>query len=201
MIYNSLSNDCFAETCPSNKGLAASSYTADFTSASALDQWKVTAGKVPVGPQGAEFSVAKKGDSPTIDTDFFFGKAEVVMKAAPGTGVVSSIVLESDDLDEIDWVSLLVHFTLLLETLLTKHRKYWAVTPLRSRPTTSVKAIPQPMTEALMCPLPLLRRLSTPTPSTGPRMRSPGLSTARSCVRSRTTMPRVALASLRLLCA
>ncbi|GAQ10363.1 probable glycosidase crf1 [Aspergillus lentulus] len=93
------------KTCPSNKGLAASSYTADFTSSSALDQWKVTAGKVPVGPQGAEFSVAKKGDSPTIDTDFyfFFGKAEVVMKAAPGRGVVSSIVLESDDLDEIDW--------------------------------------------------------------------------------------------------
>ena len=25
------------------------------------------------------------------------------MKAAPGTGIVSSIVLESDDLDEIDW--------------------------------------------------------------------------------------------------
>ncbi|PKX93712.1 glycoside hydrolase family 16 protein [Aspergillus novofumigatus IBT 16806] len=93
------------KTCPSNKGLAASTYTADFTSDSALDQWKVTAGKVPLGPQGAEFAVAKKGDSPTIDTDFyfFFGKAEVVMKAAPGTGVVSSIVLESDDLDEIDW--------------------------------------------------------------------------------------------------
>jgi beta-glucanase (GH16 family) len=29
------------------------------------------------------------------------------MRAAPGTGIVSSIVLESDDLDEIDWVCLL----------------------------------------------------------------------------------------------
>nr|AAC61261.1 allergen [Aspergillus fumigatus] len=97
-----------AETCPPNKGLAASTCTADFTSASALDQWEVTAGKVPVGPQGAEFTVAKQGDAPTIDTDFyfFFGKAEVVMKAAPGTGVVSSIVLESDDLDEVDLVRL-----------------------------------------------------------------------------------------------
>lgn len=27
------------------------------------------------------------------------------MKAANGTGIVSSIVMESDDLDEIDWVS------------------------------------------------------------------------------------------------
>jgi hypothetical protein len=110
-FITSLTNDCVAETCPSNKGLAASSYTADFTSKSALDQWEVTAGSVPVGPQGAEFTVGKKGDSPTIDTSFYFfyGKAEVVMKAAPGTGIVSSIVLESDDLDEIDWVSLLVH--------------------------------------------------------------------------------------------
>jgi hypothetical protein len=27
------------------------------------------------------------------------------MRAAKGTGVISSVVLESDDLDEIDWVS------------------------------------------------------------------------------------------------
>lgn len=93
------------KTCPPNKGITASSFTADFTSPSGLDQWKVTAGNVPTGPQGAEFTVGKKGDSPTIDTSFyfFFGKAEVVMKAAPGQGIVSSIVLESDDLDEIDW--------------------------------------------------------------------------------------------------
>lgn len=33
----------------------------------------------------------------------FFGRIEIKMKAATGTGIVSSIVLESDDLDEIDW--------------------------------------------------------------------------------------------------
>jgi len=27
------------------------------------------------------------------------------MRAANGTGVISSVVMESDDLDEIDWVS------------------------------------------------------------------------------------------------
>src|ERR1700712_1631028 len=32
-----------------------------------------------------------------------FGKVEVVAKAAPGAGIVSSFVLQSDDLDEIDW--------------------------------------------------------------------------------------------------
>jgi len=31
-----------------------------------------------------------------------FGKVSVTMKAAPGTGIVSSFVLQSDDLDEID---------------------------------------------------------------------------------------------------
>lgn len=113
-----------AETCPPNKGLAQSTFTDDFTAGSNLDGWKVTAGNVPIGPQGAEFTVAKKGDSPTIDTDFyfFFGKAEVVMKAAPGQGIVSSIVLESDDLDEIDWVSLLVHLV-SRSTELTSRRK------------------------------------------------------------------------------
>lgn len=34
----------------------------------------------------------------------FFGKTEITMRAANGTGVVSSFVMESDDLDEIDWV-------------------------------------------------------------------------------------------------
>lgn len=33
----------------------------------------------------------------------FFGRVDVVMKASTGTGIVSSVVLESDDLDEIDW--------------------------------------------------------------------------------------------------
>jgi len=32
-----------------------------------------------------------------------FGSVSVVMKAATGQGIISSIVMESDDLDEIDW--------------------------------------------------------------------------------------------------
>ena len=32
-----------------------------------------------------------------------FGHVDFVVKAAPGTGIVSSAVLQSDDLDEIDW--------------------------------------------------------------------------------------------------
>ena len=32
-----------------------------------------------------------------------FGRVEIVLKAAPGTGIVSTVVLQSDDLDEIDF--------------------------------------------------------------------------------------------------
>lgn len=61
------------------------------------------------GPGGANFTVAKSKDSPTIvSKDYImWGKFEVTMKAAPGAGIVSSLVLQSDDLDEIDWVRFL----------------------------------------------------------------------------------------------
>ncbi|EXF74192.1 glycosyl hydrolase family 16 [Colletotrichum fioriniae PJ7] len=93
------------KTCPANKGLAKSTYEVDFTKGADNDAWTVTAGNITYGTDGAEFTLNKKGDAPTIETSwyFFFGRAEVLMKAAPGTGIVSSVVIESDDLDEVDW--------------------------------------------------------------------------------------------------
>lgn len=57
------------------------------------------------GGKGAQFTIHESGDSPTIQSTFyiFFGQVSVIMQAANGTGIISSIVLESDDLDEIDW--------------------------------------------------------------------------------------------------
>lgn len=54
---------------------------------------------------GAEFTVAKQGDGPLLASDFYimFGHVEWELQAAPGQGIVSSAVLQSDDLDEIDW--------------------------------------------------------------------------------------------------
>ena len=48
--------------------------------------------------------MAKSGDSPQLTSLFYimFGKVEITMKAAPGAGIVSTLVLQSDDLDEID---------------------------------------------------------------------------------------------------
>lgn len=53
---------------------------------------------------GVSFTVAQSGDAPQLGSLFYimFGRVEITMKAAPGAGIVSSLVLESDDLDEID---------------------------------------------------------------------------------------------------
>ena len=58
--------------------------------------------------ESATFTINQKGDSPTIESSFyiFWGSVSVIMKASKGQGIVSSIVLESDDLDEIDWYEL-----------------------------------------------------------------------------------------------
>lgn len=60
---------------------------------------------VTLGPNGAEFTFAKRHDAPYMWTAkyMFFGHVEVVMKCAKGTGMISSAVLLSDDLDEIDY--------------------------------------------------------------------------------------------------
>ena len=90
--------------CPTNTALG-TNHTYDFTTSSADDTWNTTAGAITYGSAGAEFTINVRGDAPTIQTEFylFFGEVEVWMKAATGAGVVSSIVLESDDLDEVDW--------------------------------------------------------------------------------------------------
>lgn len=92
--------------CPPNTALGVSNYTIDFeTNMMSSSVWNTTAGKIEYNDDGAEFTINAKGDSPTVKTRFyiFFGQLEVIMKAAPGQGVVSSIVLLSDALDEIDW--------------------------------------------------------------------------------------------------
>jgi len=90
--------------CPEDEALGTTA-TFNFNTTTDTKIWNTTAGTINYGSSGAEFTIAKKGDSPTIQSEFyfFFGSVEVHMKAAPGQGVISSIVLESDDLDEVDW--------------------------------------------------------------------------------------------------
>jgi hypothetical protein len=73
--------------------------------AASIKGWNQTAGSLSYTPAGAEFTISKKGESPTIqsETYLFFGKVEIKMKASAGQGIISSIVLQSEDLDEVDW--------------------------------------------------------------------------------------------------
>ncbi len=54
---------------------------------------------------GAAFSLARRGDAPTIWTESYvwYGRVEVELQTAPGAGVVTSAVMLADDGDEIDW--------------------------------------------------------------------------------------------------
>jgi len=70
------------------------------------DIWKkVNQGTVKTNDFGTTFTVAKEGDSAQLQSKFYmlFGRLEVVMKAAPGQGIISSAILQSEALDEIDW--------------------------------------------------------------------------------------------------
>ncbi|KAL8904684.1 MAG: hypothetical protein Q9207_003103 [Kuettlingeria erythrocarpa] len=91
-------------TCPVDVALG-TNHTYDLVVSAAGNTWNTTAGIIEYGPSGAEFAMKFRGDSPTIQSNYYIfgGEVEVWMKAAPGQGVVSSIVLQSDDLDEVDW--------------------------------------------------------------------------------------------------
>lgn len=96
------------KTCPNDTGLDSASFACDFTQGkSALASWSTATGTSLTydGSKGAQFVINGKNQAPTISSDFyiFFGRVDVTMQAAPGVGIVSSMVLQSEDLDEIDW--------------------------------------------------------------------------------------------------
>ncbi|KAL7276747.1 hypothetical protein RUND412_000244 [Rhizina undulata] len=92
--------------CPNNPALAG---TYDYTYGSDAPMFTAIGSRdmllYDVGTDGAHFRVEKTGDAPTIASYFYimWGKFEVTMKSAPGAGIVSSMVLQSLTLDEIDW--------------------------------------------------------------------------------------------------
>jgi hypothetical protein len=89
--------------CPANSALG-KTVNIDFTDG-ASDSFTATGSPTYDSTNGASFTVAKSGDSPVLMSKWYimFGKVSVTMKAAHGVGVVSSVVIQSDCLDEIDW--------------------------------------------------------------------------------------------------
>lgn len=90
------------QTCPADTALGK---TATYDFASGASSAFTATGSPTYDSNGVSFTVAKSGDAPLLTSNWYimFGKIDVVVKAAPGAGIVSSAVLQSDDLDEIDW--------------------------------------------------------------------------------------------------
>ncbi|KAE8350719.1 concanavalin A-like lectin/glucanase domain-containing protein [Aspergillus coremiiformis] len=89
-------------TCPADPAFGTSALF-DLTKSNP-QRWKPV-GTVNHGKDGAALGVVKTLDGPFLQSDFYimFGRVDFAIKAAPGTGIVSSAVLQSDCLDEIDW--------------------------------------------------------------------------------------------------
>ncbi|KUI66535.1 putative glycosidase crf1 [Cytospora mali] len=75
----------------------------DFTQGE-VNSFTSSGGTPSYGSDGVTFTISKEGDAPQLNSIFYimFGKVEITMKCASGTGIVTSVVLQSDDLDEID---------------------------------------------------------------------------------------------------
>lgn len=90
--------------CPADPALGKADQTFDFTQGSSSDF--TAQGNVEYdSTNGATFSIRQAGDGPLIQSNWYimFGRVEYQIKAASGRGIVSSAVMQSDDLDEIDW--------------------------------------------------------------------------------------------------
>ncbi|GMM33047.1 hypothetical protein DASC09_003720 [Saccharomycopsis crataegensis] len=100
-IHASTANITAGSTVPA----LGKSINVDFSSNSSYFSTYGSAGKVEYGTEnGLELTIAKKLDNPSIVSDFtiMFGRVEVICQAAPGTGIVTTLYLQSEDLDEID---------------------------------------------------------------------------------------------------
>ncbi|OGE49639.1 hypothetical protein PENARI_c020G07007 [Penicillium arizonense] len=100
------STDCnpLNVTCPADPALG-TEHTWHFNTTLDETIWNMTTGTYDYGDDGAEFTLTEEGSSTLLQSNFyiFFGVVESHVKMAKGGGLVSSVVLESDDLDEIDW--------------------------------------------------------------------------------------------------
>jgi beta-glucanase (GH16 family) len=93
------------KSCPPNPAVGNASIKCDFTKGACSAFTPNPGTTLTYGAQGALFSIANAKQGPTIaSTNYiFFGRIDVELIASTGQGVVTSVVLQSSDLDEIDW--------------------------------------------------------------------------------------------------
>ncbi|RCI14871.1 hypothetical protein L249_7040 [Ophiocordyceps polyrhachis-furcata BCC 54312] len=95
-------NPLISSQCPPNTALSMA-INVDFRHG-AVNSFVPSGSPTYDDQQGVSFTVARGGEAPQLTSVFYimYGRVEITMKAAPGPGIVSSLVLESDVLDEID---------------------------------------------------------------------------------------------------
>ncbi|KAK2049574.1 family 16 glycosyl hydrolase [Colletotrichum somersetense] len=109
-------NPVKGDTCPANPAFGNEEAGYDFRTSKNIDDLEsffIVDGGVKYNSKvmsfspdtGAEMTIFEESNAPTLTSKnyLFFGKVEVELQAAPGRGIVTSIVLQSDALDEIDW--------------------------------------------------------------------------------------------------
>jgi hypothetical protein len=92
------------KTCPADAALG-TEHTWWFNSTLDDTLWNMTTGDIDYTSTGADFSIKTENASTLLVSNFyiFFGVMEAHVKMAKGAGIISSVILQSDDLDEIDW--------------------------------------------------------------------------------------------------
>lgn len=99
-LCNPMKKDCKPDPAFGNEKV-----DCDFTKGPCKPFRELDGTKLDYTDKGAVFKIEKESNAPTIATNnyMFFGRLEVELNPAPGKGVVTSVVLQSDVLDEIDW--------------------------------------------------------------------------------------------------
>ncbi|KAM0247061.1 hypothetical protein ACHAP5_004341 [Fusarium lateritium] len=107
MVSAQTFTDCnpLKKTCPPNPAFGDKKVECDFAKGECDAFHGMIGTNLKYDEQGALFRINKESDAPTIRSNnyLFFGRVDVVMEAAKGRGIVTSVVLQSDDLDEVDF--------------------------------------------------------------------------------------------------
>lgn len=95
-------------TCPADPALGTTFEQTFNSTMTEFDSnfFNITAGTdlITFTDEGAQLAISEQGQSVTVQTKFyiFFGRVEMLFQSAAGQGIVSTVNLLSDDLDEID---------------------------------------------------------------------------------------------------
>ncbi|KAF7556938.1 hypothetical protein G7Z17_g1015 [Cylindrodendrum hubeiense] len=92
-------------SCAADPAFGKDTVTCDFTKGPCSSFSPLAGTTIEYTDKGAAFTIAGFGQAPTVATGkyIFFGRVDIEIQAAAGQGIITSAVLQSDDLDEIDW--------------------------------------------------------------------------------------------------